>query len=167
MILHAKENKFFYNDTIKTCNNKCIIILNILEKAVSASSDEIISLIELGTRPFIPICYDIWVPRLLSNTHKLLYKWIIACQTDASAFFIAFSAGSGYNKKLVRPRYLTNAYGLSPIRTRIVSYLVHRRDVRKILSDIKISFSLPLLSVNLNDSDSDDSDYSDDSYISE
>lgn len=178
MILsHAKENKIFYNDQTKTCKNKCVIILNLLEKVVSAQPDEIISLIDSGMKPFIPLSPNIWVTRLSPNTHQLLFKWMSTTQTDARACFATFYAGTGYtHQKLTRPRYLTNAHGLRPIRIRLVSYLVQRQSVRTICSTIQKSFSLPLLSVKVeedeeSDSDSDYSDFSDDcseySYFSE
>lgn len=164
ILTHAKENKIFYNDTVTTCNNKCIIILNILEKVISSSSDEIISLIDSGIKPFIPVCSNIWVPRLLPNTHDLFSEWVTACHTDALACFLTFYAGSGYNNsRLVKPRYLTNAHGLRPIRTRIVSYLVHKRIVRKILFNIRISLNIPVIPNCLDNIDS-DSDFDSELY---
>lgn len=123
---------------------------NMIEKATLATTidfDELITLIENNYNLYNTLDINAWTYRLQYNTRIALLNWYNIKQIDEYACFATLYIGSGQSEinEFANIRWITGgaksnprsgAYGLWPIRYKIVSLLVYPANVRNISTNI-------------------------------
>ena len=133
--LKYKDNISYLENKIKLMNN---FILDTTELSQISDIYQLIYMIEDKNRFFGQTQYYLifnWIKIL----HPNIFIQIDKNKKDRLATYVAFFQGSGTNLSftdLCKVRFLTGAYGLTPIRRRLINYLVDNLFTRKLEQNI-------------------------------